>query len=97
MKVLLITYEFTHAPFSGNGMLSRSLAKSLLSLGASLRVICCRPAPTLLPGAPRPDHVPYVVAHRHAAGNWAQGVLVVKQSPAAKRVPVNGVSSHLRM
>jgi len=44
-----------------------------------------------------PNQVPYVVAHRHAAGNWAQGVLVVKQSAAAKRVPVNGVSSHLRM
>ena len=44
-----------------------------------------------------PNQVPYVVAHRHTAGNWAQGVLVVKQSAAAKRVPVNGVSSHLRM
>jgi len=30
------------------------------------------------------DEVPYVVAHRHAAGNWAQGVLVIKKSAAAK-------------
>jgi hypothetical protein len=31
-----------------------------------------------------PSHVPYVVAHRHAAGNFSQGVLVVKKSAAAK-------------
>jgi hypothetical protein len=31
-----------------------------------------------------PDEVPYVVAHRHAAGNWSQGVLVIKKSAAAK-------------
>ena len=43
MRVLLFTYEFTFSPFSGNGLLSRSLAKALLSLGCSLRVICCRP------------------------------------------------------
>jgi hypothetical protein len=30
------------------------------------------------------DEVPYVVAHRHAAGNWSQGVLVVKKTAAAK-------------
>ena len=28
--------------------------------------------------------MPYVVSHRHAAGNWAQGVLVIKKSAAAK-------------
>ncbi|CAE7676325.1 PNO [Symbiodinium pilosum] len=31
-----------------------------------------------------PSHVPYVVAHRHAAGNFAQGVLLVRVSAAAK-------------
>ncbi|CAE7249174.1 prmt9 [Symbiodinium sp. CCMP2592] len=31
-----------------------------------------------------PSHVPYVVAHRHAAGNFAQGVLLVRISAAAK-------------
>lgn len=31
-----------------------------------------------------PDHVPYVVAHRHAAGNWSQGVLVIKKSAVTK-------------
>ena len=31
-----------------------------------------------------PDHVPYVVAHRHAAGNWSQGVLVFKKSALPK-------------
>ena len=78
MKVLLITYEFTHAPFSGNGMLSRSLAKSLLSLGASLRVICCRPAPTLAglagdnhlaePEVARPDIELWTIQLQEAAG-----------------------------
>lgn len=34
------------------------------------------------------DEVPYVVAHRHAAGNWAQGVLVIKKSAAAKLAKV---------
>mmetsp|Transcript_78338 Transcript_78338/g.242903 ORF Transcript_78338/g.242903 Transcript_78338/m.242903 type:complete len:628 (+) Transcript_78338:41-1924(+) len=31
-----------------------------------------------------PNHVPYVVAHRHAAGNFSQGVLCVKKTAAAK-------------
>ena len=30
------------------------------------------------------NQVPYVVAHRHAAGNFAQGVLLVRVSAAAK-------------
>lgn len=43
MRVLLFTYEFTFSPFSGNGMLARSLVGSLVSLGCHLRVVCCRP------------------------------------------------------
>lgn len=31
-----------------------------------------------------PSHVPYVVAHRHAAGNFSQGMLLIKASAAAK-------------
>lgn len=31
-----------------------------------------------------PTWMPYVVAHRHAAGNWSQGVLVIKKSAAQK-------------
>ena len=31
-----------------------------------------------------PDHMPYVVAHRHAAGNWSQGVLVIRKSAVHK-------------
>lgn len=31
-----------------------------------------------------PDHVPYVVSHRHAAGNFSQGVLIIKASAAHK-------------
>mmetsp|Transcript_113259 Transcript_113259/g.283675 ORF Transcript_113259/g.283675 Transcript_113259/m.283675 type:complete len:592 (-) Transcript_113259:83-1858(-) len=31
-----------------------------------------------------PSHVPYVVAHRHAAGNFSQGVLLIKKEAAGK-------------
>jgi hypothetical protein len=31
-----------------------------------------------------PSHVPYVVAHRHAAGNFCQGMLLIKPEAAAK-------------
>mmetsp|Transcript_8532 Transcript_8532/g.27173 ORF Transcript_8532/g.27173 Transcript_8532/m.27173 type:complete len:595 (-) Transcript_8532:178-1962(-) len=31
-----------------------------------------------------PSHVPYIVAHRHAAGNFSQGVLLIRKSAAAK-------------
>ncbi|KAJ8610921.1 hypothetical protein CTAYLR_009768 [Chrysophaeum taylorii] len=31
-----------------------------------------------------PDSMPYVVAHRHSAGNFSQGVLVVKKTAAEK-------------
>lgn len=44
MRLLLLSYEFTFSPFSGNGILARSLAKALLSHGATLRVLCCGPA-----------------------------------------------------
>ena len=30
------------------------------------------------------DKVPYVIAHRHAAGNWSQGVLVIQKSALSK-------------
>lgn len=44
VSVCLITYEFTYSPFSGNGILARSLVKSLLSLDCHVHVWCCRPA-----------------------------------------------------
>lgn len=31
-----------------------------------------------------PNVIPYVVGHRHAAGNWSQGVIMIKKSAAAK-------------
>lgn len=31
-----------------------------------------------------PSQVPYIVAHRHAAGNWSQGVLLVRKSAVSK-------------
>lgn len=30
------------------------------------------------------DRVPYVIAHRHAAGNWSQGVMVIRKSALSK-------------
>jgi len=44
MHVFLITYEFTYSPFSGNGILARSIVKSLLLLGCHLTVVCRRPS-----------------------------------------------------
>jgi hypothetical protein len=40
---LLVTYEFTFSPFSGNGILARSSVKSLLEHGCRVTVWCCRP------------------------------------------------------
>jgi hypothetical protein len=36
-----------------------------------------------------PSHVPYVVAHRHAAGNFVQGMLMIKFEAAAKLGKLN--------
>ena len=44
-EVILISYEFTYNVFSGNGILARSLVKSLLKQGLRLTVWCCRPPP----------------------------------------------------
>eukprot|EP00536_Pseudo-nitzschia_multiseries_P002160 jgi/Psemu1/4996/gm1.4996_g len=43
-KIVLLTYEFTYSPFSGNGILARSLVKSFLGLGCTVTVWCCRPS-----------------------------------------------------
>lgn len=43
LRIVLITYEFTFSPFSGNGILSFSLVKSLLQHGCHVTVWCCRP------------------------------------------------------
>lgn len=46
MKILLISYEFTFSPFSGNGILARSLVQSILDLDKSLQITvwCCKPS-----------------------------------------------------
>lgn len=38
----------------------------------------------VLYGHVQPDSVPYVVAHRHAAGNWSQGIIILKKDAAHK-------------
>lgn len=43
LHILLVTLEFTYSPFSGNGILARSLVKSLLQEGCHVTVWCCRP------------------------------------------------------
>ena len=43
LRIVLITYEFTYSPFSGNGILSRSLVQSLKAAGADVTIWCCRP------------------------------------------------------
>ena len=52
--VFLVTLEFTYAPFSGNGILARSLVKSLLDSDCSVTVWCCRP-----------DHSQNILHHHH--------------------------------
>jgi glycosyltransferase involved in cell wall biosynthesis len=42
-QIVLITYEFTFSPFSGNGILARSIVRSLLDLGCKVTVWCCQP------------------------------------------------------
>jgi len=42
-RVLLLSYEFTHSPFSGNGVLARSIATALLKCGLAVRCVCSRP------------------------------------------------------
>ena len=46
LRVLLLSYEFTHAPFSGNGVLARSLVKGLLGNECDVLAVCCRPSPS---------------------------------------------------
>ena len=46
LRVLVLSYEFTFSPFSGNGVLARSLVKGLLAQGASVVVLCCQPTST---------------------------------------------------
>ena len=40
------THRFTYSPFSGNGILARSMVKALLRLGCRVTVWCCKPAVT---------------------------------------------------
>ena len=57
--LLVLSLEFTHSPFSGNGVLARSLVKGLLACGHTVHVICAKPAPVHA-GEERPIAVPEV-------------------------------------
>jgi len=41
-----------------------------------------------------PSHVPYIVAHRHAAGNFAQGMLFIKFEAVGKLFGFAGKAAH---
>lgn len=43
MQFFVVTYEFIFSPFSGNGILARSLVNSLLGLGHFVSVWCTQP------------------------------------------------------
>lgn len=43
MHVFVVTYEFIYSPFSGNGILAKSLVTSLLEHGCDVTVWCARP------------------------------------------------------
>eukprot|EP00439_Symbiodinium_sp_Y106_P001222 s4490_g1.t1 len=47
LRLVLVSYEFTYSPFSGNGILARSIAKALLRLGCQVTVLCCQPCDEL--------------------------------------------------
>ena len=78
-RVLVLSYEFTYSPFSGNGVLCRSLVKGLLAQGckvvgthacmyarwsASAAALSLPPyPPTRLPTYPRTYLLPYLPAY----------------------------------
>lgn len=41
-----------------------------------------------------PNHVPYIVAHRHAAGNFSQGMIFIKPEAFPKMFPFLGSCAH---
>lgn len=59
MNLLLITHEFTYHSFSGNGILARSIVKSLLQCNNDnihITVWCCRPPSTTITTNPDTTH-----------------------------------------
>ena len=85
--MLVLSYEFTYSPFSGNGVLCRSLVKGLLAQGCKVLVICCRPhalSPAAASGADRHIASPEVSPSQAAA-------LVVRpvELPAGALIGVN--------
>ena len=46
-RILFLSLEFNFSPFSGNGVLARSLVSSLVRIGSTqVRVVCSRPHPS---------------------------------------------------
>ena len=55
-RIFLISYEFCFSTYSGNGILARSLVKSLLQQGCQVTVWCARPPPCDGLGSNGKDH-----------------------------------------
>ena len=56
-RVVLVTYEFDYAPFSGNGILAQNVATGLLRVeDTAVLVVCCRPAPCFIAASPQCEH-----------------------------------------
>ena len=70
--LLVLSYEFTYSPFSGNGVLARSLVKGLLACGHRVHVLCCRPAPARA-GDDLPIAAPEV-SQEHASALVVHGI-----------------------
>ena len=71
-----LTFEHVHADEAA--FLYEEIFVRRSYLRAGVRV------PRAADGHYMPDHMPYVVAHRHAAGNWSQGVLVIRKDAVHK-------------
>ena len=62
MHFFVVSYEFIFSPFSGNGILARSLVNSLLELGHFVLVWCARPT---LPSSSQDESLMQEVFPRH--------------------------------
>lgn len=79
LRVLVLSYEFTFAPFSGNGVLARSLVKGLLAQEATVFVLCCRPGQPTSFSTDVPIQAPEVDA-AHAAALDVEAITLSAES-----------------
>ena len=88
-SLLVVSYEFTYSPFSGNGVLARSLVKGLLFSGVRVLVVCAAPDEAQ-ESHDQPIAAPEVTAEQEAS----LLVLPVKLSAAAGWRKLDAGSAH---